>query len=63
MKIAVFTFNERTSQAKVVTATLETNGVLVNVEFDGQRIAIREIELRNLLQLRDGQEAMDDDRR
>ena len=60
--IKVYMFDDKTLGATVMDGRLGTNGVLVNIEFEGLHIAIHESDLRSVLRT-DEQEAMDDDRK
>ena len=56
--IKVYMFDDKTLGATVMDGKLGTNGVLVNIEFEGLHIAIHESDLRDVLT-----EVEDDDRK
>ena len=57
--IKVYMFDDKTLGATVMDGRLATNGVLVNIEFEGLHIAVRESDLKEVLKV----EVEDDDRR
>lgn len=66
MKVVnVYVFDDKTLGATVSQGALATNGVLVNLTFEGLHIAVRESDLRDVLNVptMEETEAMNDDRR
>ena len=60
MKVVnVYVFDDKTLGATVSQGALATNGVLVNLTFEGLHIAVRESDLKEVLKV----EVEDDDRK
>ena len=64
MKVVnVYVFDDKTLGATVSQGALATNGVLVNLTFEGLHIAVHESDLRDVLRAEAEREVLDDDRK